>query len=72
MATVTDMEVAAKRKANMSSNFVAGMRTPGVTFVALFSAIYGMENNCMSGIAMFIVGASGSVKKTGGPSICHN
>jgi hypothetical protein len=58
------METAAKRKANMCSNSVAGMGASEAALVALFSAIYGTENNCMSGIAMFIVGASGSFKPT--------
>jgi hypothetical protein len=66
------MELAAKRKANMSSNSLVGTTACTVTFVALFSDVYGMENNCMSGIAMFIVGASGSFEPTSGPAICHN
>jgi hypothetical protein len=66
------MELAAKRKANMSSNSLVGMSACARVFVALFSDVYGMENNCMSGIAMFIVGASGSFKPTSDPAICHN
>jgi hypothetical protein len=66
------MELAAKRKANMSNNSLVGISAWTRAFVALFSDVYGMENNCMSGIAMFIVGAFGSFKQTGGPAICHN
>jgi hypothetical protein len=39
---------------------------------ALFSVLCGEENNCMSGIAMFIVGAPGSFKPARRPMICHN
>jgi hypothetical protein len=43
-----------------------------VSFVALFSGIYGKENNCMSGIAMFILGALDPLRRTSGRLICHN
>jgi hypothetical protein len=61
-------EAAIRRKVNVFSNFgiasgfseylssggtMAGIGEVG--FEALFSDIYAKENNCMSGIAMFIV-----------------
>jgi hypothetical protein len=55
------MEAAIRRRENMFSSLL--QTSPGrrlgamglVHFGALFSDIYGEENNCMSGIAMFMV-----------------
>jgi hypothetical protein len=47
----------------------AGMAV--MRFDALFSDIYGKENNCISGIAMFMVRTCHPLESAEGRGICH-
>ncbi len=83
MGTDTVTALVAKRKANVRNNhqtMASGrLKLPefafgallGRSFGSLFSDVYGTENNCMSGIAMFYEIASNGRTKPGGPGICH-
>lgn len=70
-------EAAISRKANVFSSLgkrsfggvLSGSRPIG--FGSLFSGIYGEENNCMSGIAMFMLGAREERDSAKGRDICH-
>ena len=70
-------EAAISRKANVFSSFgkwsfagvLVGPRPIG--FGSLFSGVYGEENNCMSGIAMFMLPAREERDSAKGRGICH-
>lgn len=75
MGTAT--EALNRRKANVFSNFgqwtFGGLLVgPWLTgFGSLFSGIYSEENNCMSGIAMFMPQARDRRDSAKGQGICH-
>jgi hypothetical protein len=83
MGTDTVTALVAKRRANVRNNrqILAPGRPhlPGFAFGALlgrsfgslFSEVYGKENNCMSGIAMFYAIASKGETQPDVPRICH-
>ena len=77
MGTGMGTEAAISRKANVFSSFgkwsfagvLVGPRPIG--FGSLFSGVYGEENNCMSGIAMFMLPARDGWDSAKGRGICH-
>jgi hypothetical protein len=70
-------EAAIRRKASVFSNFgdFSLVEIPAeirpIMFDSLFSGIYGEENNCMSGIAMFTLEACNERNSNKGRGICH-
>ena len=70
-------EAAIRRKASVFSNFgnfslvEIPVEVRPIKFGSLFSGIYGEENNCMSGIAMFMPGAWNGRDSNKGRGICH-
>jgi len=87
MGTDTVTALVVKRKANVLSKYAFectghpgqsglsgdfGPASPlGVMFDALFSEVYGKENNCTSGIAMFFEAALIGPVRLSGRANCH-
>jgi hypothetical protein len=72
MGTDTDMGLALNRRANVFNSLTIDPSKDVMGSIsALFSVVCGKENNCMSGIAMFIVSTGRSLDSTAGRGVCH-